>query len=140
MSKWRRLQKKPALDFKGTMSESHCCIDCGFNTSPGNLTRAEAEQECARQIAAGRRNYSFPCSFDSRCEVYIVHDHIWKAAGMGPYTGCLCIGCIERRIGRELTPMDFDADHPFNKQLPGTQRLLQRQGRYDPLGDWEDAA
>jgi hypothetical protein len=32
MSKWRRLQE-PALDFKGTMSESYLCI-CGYNTAP----------------------------------------------------------------------------------------------------------
>ena len=137
MSKWRRLQKT-ALDFKGIMSESHLCIDCGFNTSPGNLGRAEAEQEAARQIRRGKRNWSVPFEYSSRCEVYIVHKHIWNAAGMEEYGGCLCIGCLEKRIGRELTPEDFDADHPF-MLLPGTPRLLQRQGRYDPLGKFEAA-
>jgi hypothetical protein len=57
MSKWRRL-RQPALDFRGTMSESYCCVDCGFNTSPENLTRAEAEQAAAAQIAAGKRKWS----------------------------------------------------------------------------------
>jgi hypothetical protein len=48
--------------------------------------------------------------------------------------GCLCIGCLEKRIGRRMTPADFP-DHPF-KALPGTPRLLERQGRHDPLGDF----
>jgi hypothetical protein len=39
--------------------------------------------------------------------------------------GCLCIGCLEKRIGRRLKPKDF-TDHPFN-QLPGTPRLLNRR-------------
>jgi hypothetical protein len=58
---------------------------------------------------------------------------------MKPWGGCLCVGCLEKRIGRELIPDDFDADHVFNYAYPGTPRLLERQGRYDPLGDWEAA-
>jgi hypothetical protein len=44
---------------------------------------------------------------------------------MGDRDGCLCIGCLEKRIGR-MTPADFP-DHPF-KVLPGTPRLLESQG------------
>lgn len=135
MSKWRRLQKQEPLNFKGTMSESYLCIDCGFDTSPGNLGRAEAEQRAAAQVAGGKRKWSLKVRVDTRSETYIVHDHIWMAAGMEPWGGCLCIGCLERRIGRRLTPEDFDPTHPFI-YLPGTPRLLERQGRHDPLGDW----
>ena len=120
--------QQPAPDFRGTISESFCCIDCGYNTAPGSLTRAEAEQEVARQIKRGKRKWSFPCRHNSRSETYIVHDHVWKAAGVEPWGGVLCIGCLEKRIGRELTSIDFDADHPF-MWLPDTPRLLQRQGR-----------
>jgi hypothetical protein len=136
MSKWRRLQE-PAVDFKGTMSESYLCIDCGFDTHPGNLNRAEAEREAARQQRAGKRKWGIPVTIDSRSETYFVHNHIWKAAGMTPggWDGCLCIGCLERRIGRELKPHDF-ADHVFNQHYPGTPRLLERQGR---LGNFDGA-
>ena len=129
MSKWRRLQKT-GLDFRGTMSESFLCIDCGYDTAPGNLNRAEAEREAARQTRLGKRKWKIPFVHDHRSETYFVHDHIWKAAGMksGKWDGCLCIGCLEKRIGRELTPGDF-ADHVFNTDLPGTPRLLERQGR-----------
>jgi len=45
---------------------------------------------------------------------------------MGPMGGCLCIGCLERRLGRRLTPKDFSRRHPFNK-TPGTGRLIERR-------------
>ena len=59
-------------------------------------------------------------------EVYTVKSKIWRAAGMQPMGGCLCIGCIERRLGRMLTPKDFLPKHPFNG-FPGTERLLARR-------------
>jgi hypothetical protein len=109
MSKWRRLQQ-PAVDFRYSMSESHLCVDCGLDTHPGNLNRAEAEQEAARQIRRGKRNWKIP-AHSGKDEIYYVHDHVWKAAGMTGWGGCLCVGCLEKRIGRELRPEDFDPDH-----------------------------
>ena len=42
---------------------------------------------------------------------------IWKAAGLEPMGGCLCIGCLEKRIGRKLTSGDFvDNSPPINCQ------------------------
>jgi hypothetical protein len=51
-----------------------------------------------------------------------VRDHVWKKAGMEPFGGCLCIGCLERRLGRKLKPKDFTG-HVFNG-MPGSARLL----------------
>ena len=45
--------------------------------------------------------------------------------------GCLCIGCLEKRIGRVMRPKDFEREHPFN-MVPGTPRLMKRQGRILP--------
>jgi hypothetical protein len=114
------------LDFRGLMSESHCCVDCGYNTNPGTPTREEAEKEVARQIAAGIKNWGYTTSYDNRSEIYMVHPHVWERAGMEGYGGCLCITCLEKRIGRVLRPDDF-AEHPFNSpKLPGTRRRLER--------------
>jgi hypothetical protein len=56
---------------------------------------------------------------------------------MEPWDGCLCVGCLEKRIGRRLTPDDFD-DHVFN-DLPGTPRLMERRGTpYYVLGDFPE--
>jgi hypothetical protein len=103
------------------MSEHHNCIDCGINTHPGAPTRIEAEQIMVDQG-------SIPFEYNERSEVYMVRDAVWKAAGMAGYGGCLCIGCLERRLGRMLRPKDFNRKHPFS-QLPGTERLLSRRGK-----------
>ena len=50
---------------------------------------------------------------------------VWKAAGMEPMGGCLCVGCLEKRLGRRLRPKDFTR-HPFNT-MPGTKRLTERR-------------
>src|SRR5262249_47278878 len=72
---------------------STACIDCRTETQPNK--------------AAG--NY----------EQFIVTDEVWQAGGMplgnvDPKSsvlkgggGCLCVGCIERRLGRQLTNPDF---------------------------------
>ena len=104
---------------------------------PETLIEPSSEQCAAAQIAAGKRNWKIPASFDSRAETYMVRNAVWKAAGMEPYGGCLCIGCLEKRIGRRLMPDDF-GEHVFNTYFPGTPRLMERQGRYDPLGDWDE--
>jgi hypothetical protein len=68
-------------------------------------------------------------SIDANSEVYTVSDAVWAQAGMEPMGGCLCIGCLEKRIGHKLKPKDFDHSSPFNRpDLPGTERLLDRRG------------
>jgi hypothetical protein len=47
---------------------------------------------------------------------------------MKPEGGCLCIGCLEKRLGRRLKPKDFPRDHPLNDvRVPGTERLRRRR-------------
>jgi hypothetical protein len=67
-------------------------------------------------------------TFDQHTEVYTVRDAVWQAAGMEPWDGCLCIGCLEQRLGWRLRPKDFQRNHPFGL-MPGTQRLMNRQKR-----------
>jgi len=55
---------------------------------------------------------------DRRAEWYIVTDQVWAAAGIDKLGGCLCIGCLESRIGRQLTAADFPADVPVNDLSP----------------------
>jgi hypothetical protein len=109
-------------DLRGLMPESWACIDCGFNTGPGCLNREQMEQRIARPRAGeGVEPY-----IDDQSEVYMVTPAVWEAAGMEPAGGCLCIGCLEKRLGRTLTPKDFYPRHPCNR-LPGTERLLSRR-------------
>jgi hypothetical protein len=64
------------------------------------------------------------------CEIYTVRRSVWKRAGFkGEWgDGCLCIGCLEKRIGRRLKPKDFPAENVGLNDLPGTPRLLNRRG------------
>src|SRR5437773_8738584 len=86
------------LDLRGETPESWHCIDCGVNTAPGMLSRVELEREFAAGALRLKEGVSF--SLDNMTEVYTVRAKVWKAAGMEPFGGCLCIGCIEKRLGR----------------------------------------
>jgi hypothetical protein len=114
--------EEPKRSLKGIVSEHHNCIDCGVNTNPGAPPRELLEFLMERDGHA-------QIGYNEESEVYIVRNKIWKAAGMEGYGGCLCIGCLEKRIGRRLRPKDFPADHPFNNpEWPCTDRLRDRRG------------
>lgn len=110
------------------ITESWLCIDCGANTAPGIPDGPTTRREL---LMSGESS----AHIDEDSEVYIVHDKVWARAGMAGWGGCLCVGCIEKRLGWRLRPKDFDPDNIFNR-MPGTPRLLERQGRKL----WEPAA
>lgn len=95
-------------DLKGLLPESWCCVDCGIDTAPGCSNRAEMESA----FNAGQDGITQ--TIDARSEVYMVRNRVWEAAGMEPMGGCLCIGCLERRLGRRLKPKDFLRGHELN--------------------------
>ena len=109
-------------DLTGKMPESWCCIDCGINTAPGCLNREQLEQAMARDWSGQGVNQTI----DEFSEIYTVKAEVWEAAGVELMGGCLCIGCLEKRLGRMLTPGDFVRRHVFNS-LPGTKQLLARR-------------
>jgi len=120
------LNCRDKYDLRGKVSESYNCVDCGFDTHPGAANRAETERRVRDQPNWKGAPLDSIC-FDCRCEVYMVRESVWKKTGLEAYGGCLCIGCLEKRIGRRLKPKDFLRGHVFNS-LPGTSRLLQRRG------------
>jgi hypothetical protein len=103
----------------GDRTDSWTCIDCGFNTAPGIPGKERTERAIA---ACG----SITAKIDENSEAYIVRSRVWEAANMDGWGGCLCIGCLEKRLGRTLVSRDFDRKHPFNS-WPGTARLLSRR-------------
>jgi hypothetical protein len=123
------------FDLKGKTPESWACIDCGINTAPGNPGRIEYERLFRTAVAMGKltgqKNPTVAeWTITDRCEIYIVRDPVWKAAGMEPMGDCICIGCLEKRLGRRLRPKDFP-DHPFN-DMPCTTRLFARRDVESP--------
>jgi hypothetical protein len=64
-------------------------------------------------------------------EYYMIHDHVWPLPRRG--AGMLCIGCLERRIGRRLTPGDF-TDAPINCDRAGMSARLRARLGTRPFG------
>lgn len=57
-------------------------------------------------------------------EFYMVHNDLWESSGI-PRRDLLCIGCLEARIGRRLTPGDFP-DCPVNRDFDWVGRMSER--------------
>ena len=82
------------------------------------------------------KGWCVDCHASIRDEFYMVHDSVWRKARMGEFAGFLCVGCLEKRIGRRLRPADF-TDCPMNKPdftyrdgrpVPKSHRLRNRLG------------
>jgi len=86
------------------------CKDCGIDTAP----------------CTGKRG----CRHKGRWEYYMVQNELWNAAKMQQV--CLCVGCLEKRIGRELTSEDF-TDVPINDPSPWDTDRLRMRKSYCPF-------
>jgi hypothetical protein len=66
-------------------------------------------------------------------EVFMLTDEVWAeaAAELADVPDVmLCIGCIEHRLGRRLTPDDFDWTLTINSPSSiDSDRLADRKGR-----------
>jgi hypothetical protein len=94
------------------------CVDCDWNTAPGVPGRAAL----MASVAGGALSL-----YTDNQELYSVSDRVWRKAG-NP-RGCLCIGCLEARLGRRLLPKDFPKGDPFNfPWFPASERLRDRRG------------
>ena len=83
------------------------------------MARAEAKKIIEAAKAEGKK-WGIPISIDNQSEVYHVREAVWKAADMESFGGCLCIGCLEKRLGRKLKPKDFQRGHGYNlPRVPG---------------------
>jgi hypothetical protein len=103
--------------------ESWLCVDCGVNTAPGLMSGPEMRVA----FALGAKKLEQTFTADS--EIYHVKDVIWTEAGMKPWGGCLCVGCLEQRLGRQLRPKDFARhDDKAWAEMPASDRLLDRRG------------
>lgn len=110
----------------GVMPDSWACVDCSIDTAPGCLNWAQHQQALAANVE------DMENEIDEMSEVYVVKRRIWIAAGMKETAGCLCIGCLEMRIGRRLMQKDFSRKHTINSSR-GTARLLSRRNGPDQL-------
>jgi hypothetical protein len=116
---------------EGIIPETWYCVDCGCNTAPGLLNRADMEAAIEAAKAKGEwggEGQAIEQTVTSDSELYTVREKVWQAAGLEENGGCLCVGCLEKRLGRQLRPKDFQRGHPFNNpKLPATERLRKRR-------------
>jgi hypothetical protein len=118
------------VSLRGLVPESWQCVDCGIDTAPGFFNRAEMEEAIRAAKATGTwPRQGVKQEITDECEVFSVREAVWARAGMEPMGGCLCIGCLEERLGRMLKPKDFPPDHSLNWLPLSTPRLLKRQKR-----------
>lgn len=85
------------------------------------------------------KHHQLPCSDCSeptsikgqKSEYYMVKFNVWKQANPAERADFLCIGCLEARLGRTLTPEDF-ALVPLNfiSKDKQSDRLLDRMGYF----------
>ncbi|SOD63658.1 hypothetical protein SAMN06297387_11211 [Streptomyces zhaozhouensis] len=82
------------------------------------------------------KGWCVDCHSSIKDEFFMVHDPVWAKARMENYGGFLCVGCLEKRIGRRLRRGDF-TDCPMNKPdftyldgrpVPKSRRLRNRLG------------
>jgi hypothetical protein len=67
------------------------------------------------------------CRFGGICEYnFMLNPETWQSLNLN--NGLLCIGCIEKRLGRKLTPNDFDKSAPVTSRTQQSQRLRDRIG------------
>lgn len=64
------------------------------------------------------------CGMSCHDENYMIYDSLWRKANKYNRRGRLCVGCLERRIGRELRPEDF----LYHEPLSTSERLKSRRG------------
>jgi hypothetical protein len=66
------------------------------------------------------------CGRDCRDEYYTLRDEVWRAVCGDNLM--LCVGCVERRLGRELVPGDFNLEGSvaLANALPPSRRLWRR--------------
>ena len=96
------------------------CIDCGTDTAPG-LALSGAELAYALVLKK-------PVTVSAESEIYFIKSRVRKAAGT---SARLCVGCLEKRLGRQLHRDDFVPGQVFN-ELPATARLVSRREAPNP--------
>jgi hypothetical protein len=141
VSYWRAgLQKigrhRPCQDRTENAPARHARAAAGPFRRPRCLGGGTGNRSGAMPDRMKRRRYygkcaCLDCRVDTRRvegigEEYSVHEDVWAATGLGFRDGMLCIGCLERRIGRLLEPKDFFLDAPLNLWPGRSARLESR--------------
>jgi ClpX C4-type zinc finger len=139
-------------------SATLCCSFCGKEhhevqqliAGPAGFICDECVDLCFKLVEEKRNNpdpavkparaadplHCVDCNRNTLSEWYMVRNAVWAAAGMTPDGGCLCVGCLERRLGRQLNHSDFknaNATGPYSARLTAALRRGARHSIYDAI-------
>jgi hypothetical protein len=119
--------------WEGTLLELFGQLAEGYRTADRPTRRAlecEAAEIGETWLLA---HVGYPCNDCAtptmQSEYYMVNDAIWRAATKSQRVHFLCIGCLEGRLGRELTAADFTGCQLNTApEQPRSARLRARLG------------
>lgn len=100
----------------------------------GTYTKREAIELCLTAVEVLGSWECFSCGVDTFAlgEDFYVEDDLWRQYGV---EGMLCIGCFEKRLGREMVRADFkgvggpDKWEEFFPHAKASERYRDRWGR-----------
>lgn len=108
-------KRYPLSEFIRILEESvEDSINSG-NIDSKNLTLKEILTLVDKSIDTFVSFLCMDCGEDTMDEYYMVHKEIWEVSThKEERQGILCIGCLEKRLGRSLNKNDFPSDVPLN--------------------------
>ena len=78
--------------------------------------------------APARITRCMDCAQDVSYEFFVIHNDLWEQAVGDHRLGWICVPCLERRLGRQLTREDFKLCPANVTTFRKTQRVLDRMG------------
>jgi hypothetical protein len=103
------------------------------------MTIEEFKEQCGCQTCRSKKMDKFKCldcSINTReiDEYYMIEEDVWHSIVPGD-EGMLCIGCLEKRLDRRLTPDDFLKCILNEKEYheERSDRLLDRMGYLEAM-------
>lgn len=102
-------------------------VDYHYDDVEVELTKTELAAMCMETVLELDTLMCVWCGVDVVGEYYMVRNEVWESCG--PKYGCLCVGCLEVRLGRTLCRDDF-TDVPVNTDQDRcrSERLCDRLG------------
>ena len=86
--------------------------------------------DCERLLHV--RSFSFLGHHVHNYEWFFVKDRVWQQACRKSEARFLCVGCLEKRIGRKLVAADFKRSPKINFEPQSSVRLRRRMRGLKP--------
>jgi hypothetical protein len=118
------------------MFEEHACTEGLIAAGLGLPQPWDEHESIDRDPEVEKRFRCVDCGKEA--EYYTVAVELWASTGLAPNGGKLCLACLEKRIGREVTLDDFNRLLPLREEWK--RHVAQRAAPPVAPGDlWDEA-